>query len=396
MKDLLNNIYLNTPIKIKENVTPQNEIIVTFTDGAKVEILGNQNKTYRVEFIDAKRNVCEYATTINNNCWCKATKKYYIDWLIRIYSNDELIHEERLSLTDKDVYINIDSAALGDTIAWMPIADEFRKKHNCKLHLLTYKNSLFVDKYPEINFIKPGSILPAFYASYLIGLYYKDSDKVNYDMNPVDFKKISLQNIAASILGLEPIEVKPKLKDTPYDSTIFGKYVVIAPHASAHAKYWNYPNGWQIVIDYLNSIGYKVVMITSEPLNDQWHDSKLGGTLKNVIDKTGKIGLDDRMVDIKGADLFIGLGSGLSWLSWALGTKTMLISGFSEPYTEFNDCIRISTPHPFTCTGCFNKFRLDAGDWEWCPEFKNTPRMFECTKTITPEMIINEINKVLL
>lgn len=395
MKELLNNVYENTKIRI-DNEIIQNKINITFIDGAKVEILGVNEKTYRVEFIDSKRNICEYSTNIKNNCWCSVSKKYYIDWLIRIYTDNELIHEERLSLVDKDVYINIDSSALGDTIAWMPIADEFRKKHRCKLHLLTYKNSLFIDQYPEINFLKPGTLLPDFYANYSIGLYYKDGDKINYDMNPVDFGKVSLQNIAASILGLEPIEVKPRLKETPYDSTIFGKYVVIAPHASAHAKYWNYPNGWQIVIDYLNSIGYKVVMITSEPLNDEWHDSKLGGTLKNVVDKTGKIPLDDRMVDIKNAKLFIGLGSGLSWLSWALGTKTMLISGFSEPYTEFNDCIRISTPHPFTCTGCFNKHRLDAGDWEWCPEFKNTARMFECTKTITPEMIINEINKVLL
>jgi autotransporter strand-loop-strand O-heptosyltransferase len=396
MNDSLNNIYKNTEIKTHDIIIQHNKIFVTYTDGAKVEILGNEAKIYRVEFIDAQRNVCEYATTINNNCWCITTKKYYIDWLIRIYTNDELIYEERLSLVDKDVYINIDSSALGDTIAWMPIADEFRKKHGCKLHLLTHKNSLFVDKYPEINFIKPGTQLPRYYSNYSIGLYYKDGDKVNYDMNPTDFRKLSLQNMAASILGLEPMEVKPKLKDTPYDTTIFGKYVVIAPHASAHAKYWNYPNGWQIVIDYLNSIGYKVVMITSEPLNDEWHDSKLGGTLKNVIDKTGKGLLDDRMVDIKGAKLFIGLGSGLSWLSWALGTKTMLISGFSEPHTEFSDCIRVSTPHPFTCSGCFNRQKLDAGDWDWCPEFKNTPRMFECTKTITPEIIINEINKVLL
>jgi len=74
----------------------------------------------------------------------------------------------------------------------------------------------------------------------------------------------------------------------------------------------------------------------------------------------------------------------------------MLISGFSEKYTEFSDCIRIGTDKKYACHGCFNIHRLDAGDWEWCPEHKNTPRMFECTKTIKPETVINEINKVLL
>jgi hypothetical protein len=56
--------------------------------------------------------------------------------------------------------------------------------------------------------------------------------------------------------------------------------------------------GWQTVIDYLKDQGYKVVMITKERLGDDWHDSKLGGTLKGVIDKTGDYPIEDRMVQI--------------------------------------------------------------------------------------------------
>ena len=87
-----------------------------------------------------------------------------------------------------------------------------------------------------------------------------------------------------------------------------------------------HPKGWQTIIDYLNEKGYKVVMITGEPLGDEWHDSKLGGTLTGVINKTGyNIDLSDRMIDIRDAELFIGVGSGLSWLSWSIGTPTILI-----------------------------------------------------------------------
>ena len=138
-------------------------------------------------------------------------------------------------------------------------------------------------------------------------------------------------------------------------------------------------------------------MITSEKLGDNWHDSKLGGTLKGVIDKTGgHIDLKDRMIDIKNAEMFIGMGSGLSWISWAIGTPTVLISGFSYPISEFEDCVRIFTPEPEkTCNGCFNRHWLNPGDWEWCPEHKDTPRHFECTKTITTEMVINGIETVL-
>jgi autotransporter strand-loop-strand O-heptosyltransferase len=100
------------------------------------------------------------------------------------------------------------------------------------------------------------------------------------------------------------------------------------------------------------------------------------------------------MNDIVHASAFIGVGSGLSWLSWALGQKTVLISGFSEPYSEFTDCERIYTPSG-NCSGCFNREWLNPGDWEWCPEHKDTPRHFECTKSITPEMVIKSLQKVL-
>jgi autotransporter strand-loop-strand O-heptosyltransferase len=85
----------------------------------------------------------------------------------------------------------------------------------------------------------------------------------------------------------------------------------------------------------------------------------------------------------------------MSWLSWALETKTILISGFSEPYTEFEDCERIFTPDSDACSGCFNRHWLNPGDWEWCPDHQNTSRQFECTKTIKPEQVIVSIDKLL-
>jgi hypothetical protein len=100
------------------------------------------------------------------------------------------------------------------------------------------------------------------------------------------------------------------------------------------------------------------------------------------------------MEELLKSDVFIGLGSGLSWLSWTLRVPTILISGFSYNWAEMQDCIRIGTPAG-KCTGCFNRVRLDAGDWNWCPDQKNTPRQFECSRSITSEMVIKELQKVL-
>jgi autotransporter strand-loop-strand O-heptosyltransferase len=393
MKDKLIKIYNETEINHINTIFKPNVVNYTFINGPKVEILGNNSGEYYIEFINSDKNTVEYSTTITNNCWCKCNKEYYINWDIKVYQNGVLFSEHLFNLKDKHVYIALDSSAIGDTIAWFPIIDEFRKKHSCNVSVSTFKNDWFTDNYPDLTFINPGEVVYGIYAMYTIGWYYNDKE-INYDKIPINFRLHSLQETATSILGLDKIEIKPKINVINKNSNFKERYVVIAPHASAHAKYWNHKGGWQIVINYLNSIGYKVIMLTQEKLGDGWHDSKLDGTLTGVIDKTGNIPMQDRFTDILNADLFIGVGSGLSWVSWALGTKTILISGFSYPYSEFTDCVRLFNDDNNICGGCFNRHWLNPGDWEWCPDHKSTERMFECTKTINPLTVINSINQL--
>jgi FkbM family methyltransferase len=107
-----------------------------------------------------------------------------------------------------------------------------------------------------------------------------------------------------------------------------------------------------------------------------------GGNLQEVIN------------DLSECEFFIGLGSGLSWLAWACELPVVLISGFSEKWAETTlNTYRVINEN--VCHGCFNSERLNAGDWNWCPLHKNTDRMFECTKRISTDMVIKEINKIM-
>jgi autotransporter strand-loop-strand O-heptosyltransferase len=395
MKDLLIREYTNTQILNIESKKPQNTFNVNFVNGAFLEVIGPLEEEYVVKFINSKTKRVIHESTIGNNMWTRANIKYCINWKVEVYNKGNIVFEHKWNPQGKRVYIHLDSGALGDTLAWFPYVEEFRKTFMCNVICSTFHNDWFEENYPEIKFIKPGSQVDDLYAMYTIGWFYDDK-KVVYDKIPIDFKKYPLQQTASEILGLKYVEVKPIVTTLDKKTDIEGDYVIIAPHASAHAKYWNHSGGWQTVIDYLNNNGYKVVILTAEPLGDEWHDSKLGGTLYGVIDKTGyNIVLEDRMVDIRDAKLFIGVGSGLSWLSWALNTPTIMISGFSYPYTEFQDCERIYPEDPKTCRGCFNRKWLDPGDWEWCPDHKDTPRQFECTKTIKPDQVIVSIKKLL-
>jgi len=394
MRDILIKEYKNTKILNIKTKDAKNTFNVNFVNGAFLEVLGPVEEEYDLKFINTKTNRVIHQSTIKNNMWTRTNIKYCINWKIEVYSNNSLVFEYKWNPEGKRVYIHLDSGALGDTLAWFPYVEEFRKTFKCSVICSTFHNDWFEGNYPDLEFVKPGTEVKDIYAMYNIGWFY-DGKNVVFDKIPIDFKKYPLQQTASEILGLKYSEVKPLINSPKKKTSTKGNYVVIAPHASAHAKYWNHPNGWQTVIDYLNSKDYKVVMLTQELLGDDWHDSKLGGTLTGVINNTGDLPLQDRMVDIRDAKAFIGVGSGLSWLSWALKTPTVMISGFSYPYTEFQDCERVYSKDPKICQGCFNRKWLDPGDWEWCPDHKDTPRQFECTKTITPEQVIASINKLL-
>jgi autotransporter strand-loop-strand O-heptosyltransferase len=391
IKEYNNIIQLNLPYK-----TNSNKFNCHFLNGAFLEILGSESKKYTIKFIDMLDDKTIYETEITNNMWTKPGIEYFIKWRIEVYDkeNNELVFEHNYNAQNKKVYIHLESSAIGDTLAWFPFIEEFRKKHQCHVVCSTFHNEWFEKEYPELEFVNPGTEVHDLYAMYNIGWFYDNKEVVKTKI-PIDFKQHPLGETASSVLGLKYIETKPKVTVPNKSKQIDGKYVVIAPHASTHAKYWNHKGGWQTIIDYLNEQGYKVVMITHESLGDKWHDSKLGGKLINLVDKTGNYPLEDRMVDIKHADAFIGVGSGLSWLAWSIGTPVILISGFSLPYSEFTDCERIFNYDANVCTGCFNKHWLNPGDWEWCPENKNTYKQFECTKTIKPSRVIESLNKVL-
>jgi autotransporter strand-loop-strand O-heptosyltransferase len=357
------------------------EYIIDFVNGAKVEILGKTKIQFDIEFIDKKTDIIDYKTTINTNNWSKASAQYYKDWKINIKSKGELLVEHDIDLKNKNVLVQLDSKSIGDTIAWFPYIEEFRKKHQCEMFCITHWNKWFIEEYPNVTFLNPGESVKPLYAKYSIG-WFAPWDK---SKNPNDYKKIPLQKTASDILGLEYKEIVPKITIPEGVRPIKEKYVCIAQYSTANAKHWHYPfinsnKGWQIIVDWLNVQGYKVMVISKQ---------KTG--LKNIIDKTGDFPIEHRINELKWCEFFIGIGSGLSWLAWAIGKKVIMISGFSSPICEFQS--NNFGVHNFNvCNGCFNRHEFDRGNWNWCPEHENdVDRHFECTKNITPEMVIDRI-----
>jgi autotransporter strand-loop-strand O-heptosyltransferase len=381
-------IYNNLKKNKNNIVEVKNKVIVHFVKGPYVEIKGNIDSEYTVKFIDNKTGKVHYSTNIKNNCWCKCSIEYFVEWKIVIYQNDKIWYEYVYNAKGKRVYIAMDSKALGDSLAWVSYVEEFRKQHGCEVITSTFMNHMFEERYPNVKFVEPGKAVENLYAMYCVGLFYNDDSSINFFKNPIDPKTQTMQKMCSDILGLDFKEVKTLIKkrNVKIDSNL--KQVCIGVFGTAQSKFWNNPTGWQDVVDWLNERGYTVKLVSKEG------DDYMGNKLPKGITKHPNGPLELVMDEMLKSKAFIGIGSGLSWLSWSLNVPTVLISGFSYDWAEMKDCYRVAAPKG-KCEGCFNRIRLDAGDWNWCPDHKGTERQFECTKSITSEMVIKELQKFL-
>jgi len=278
--------------------------------------------------------------------------------------------------------VQFKSRSLGDSLGWIPYVEEFRKQNDCDVYCFTFNNALYEKSYPEIKFISDIEECHGFDKTYNIG-WLKDT--------PREVKRKNLQYTASYYLNLEHKEIKPRVDIKNKKRTIEGKYVCIAVQSTAQAKYWNNPKGWEQTVKYLNSLGYSVVCIDKH--SSFGKDEKMNFMPNGVIDKTGDLPLQDRITDIYNCEFFIGLGSGLSWLAWALGKEVILISGFSDPESEFYTPYRVINRE--VCNSCWNKEEFDKGNWNWCPYHEGAEREFECSKEITFEMVKKQIDRLL-
>jgi len=375
-KDVINDFverkpWLNKPKK-------QNRINVTYIDGPKVEILGDEEEEYFIEFIDGSTNKVVHSDNITTGMWTSCSRKYYTPWIIKV--NGEIVDEFKLE--SETVLISLESGSLGDTLAWSPYAVELQKKHNCNVVLSTHHNHFFkgLKEYENIKFITPGESVGC-KVVYRIG-WFKDENGTweKFDSYPNRVNTIPLQQTATDILGLEYKEVNHGVNFSKGEKPIEKEYVVFGPNATAGCKEWTYEN-WVSLSKLIKELGYEVVTLTQKPFNIEGVTNVWGEPFKVVANY------------LYHAKAFIGLGSGLSWFNWALNKHTHMINGFAKEGHEFsNNITRIYNPD--TCIYCWNDevFTFDAGDWDWCPVYKGTKNQHICQKSITPLQVFNTLD----
>jgi autotransporter strand-loop-strand O-heptosyltransferase len=389
-------------INVYENIKKNNKSIKTnavfkysFNDNAKIEVDNpiDTEQSFHVTFYNIDDNSIKYETDLKHNWWGSCNFTYYIPYEVHIKDNktNELVETYKFNLKNKKVLVEYESFSLGDQLAWMPIIEQFRKKHECDLYVKLPLKNIFESKYPEIKFVNNNKYVSDVFATYKLG-FYVDENGTNNDRCKSDPRKQPLQKIASDYLGL-PYEpelplIDFKVKERPLKK----RYVTIATQSTCQAKYWNNKGGWEKVVEYLKSKNFEVICIDKHKVFGNGKDY-VNNMPSNALDYTGDKPLEDRMNQIYHSEFFIGLPSGLSWLAWAVKKPVVLISGFSYPYTEFETPYRVQNHS--VCTGCWNDSLFDKGDWKWCPK-SDKREEFECTKQITPKMVIDVIDQLLI
>lgn len=381
------------------------KIRVSFCDGCHVQIICPIKLCYRVVISDSESILLDISTSKSLISYEPHSINYkFIRYKVDVYFNNTLIFTEQLNLKGRKVKINFDSTALGDNIAWISQVDRFQKIHQCELYVNCQYKNLFENVYTNLHFndceslsFSSGTIIPGlngscknFFCFHLpCNCYYASYDLGFYALQP-HLRTESLSKIASDMLGLEYEEIRPKIFVQEKDRVHKKPYVCIAVQSTAQYKYWNHSQGWQKVCEYLISKGYDVICIDKE--DNFGKDGYVNSCPSGIINKTGNLPLQDRITDILHCDFFIGLGSGLSWLAWALGRPVILISGFSNPNTEFTNPYRVFNPN--VCNSCWNDITVEPhshNGWSYCPRKKN----FECSSLITPEMVFEKIDNII-
>ena len=393
MKDRLIDVYENTEHKSVNKIEMISPTLdVNMREGNPIVTMNcEEGKKYNVVFKNQKTGEIPFSAVLPNNHWASVNEKYFIPWLIYIENieNGEVIFEYDLlnEIQTRKTHVYFDSNSIGDNMAWMPAVEEFRKTYGIQnLTCATFFNNLFEQNYSDISFKEPNTGFDDFEIQYRIPWLEKGQ------FSPLDCRETSLQNVCASILGCDGMkEVPAKITVKEKETLLKKPYVAIGMQSTAQAKYWNNPGAWEKLTEYIQKKGYDVVFVDKhEHFGKEPH---MNSNPPNAIKRNERT-LDQTIATIAGSEFFIGIGSGLSWISWALNKEVILISGFSQPFSEFETkCTRIINTD--VCHGCYNRVKLDPSNWTWCPDHEGTDRMFECTKNISVETVCNAVDNVI-
>ncbi|MBQ7515366.1 MAG: autotransporter strand-loop-strand O-heptosyltransferase [Schwartzia sp.] len=313
-----------------------------------------------------------------------SVEKYYIHWQVEVYRDGAPVFAHVFDPRGQKVRLHFNSNLIGDMLAFLPYVPYAKALYQADVYYT------IDDCMEEIcHRLLPGFRRQKQAEEDTYATFYFNACLDFPGGAPIDGRMIPMTQTGQIILGGD--RPAPKLKWRPAPRSIGEPYVCIGVQASSIGKGWLYPGGWDEVVRYLKGIGYRVLCIDKEkrfPEDDYSIEMPAAAE-----DFTGNRPLIERADMLHHAAFFIGLSSGLSWLSWTVDCPVVMICGFSLTWYEFPTPYRVY--NRLACNGCYNDPRVN---WQngGCP--RQTPGsegMFCCSKSITPRMVIAAIDRLM-
>lgn len=343
-------------------------------NGIRLKV-SQKNEDHYELLISNKSGGALYSDGFHGEGECGLTTHCYFPARYSVNKNGKVLLSGDTFLDEDSTFVVVMSNGLGDNLAGIGYLEDFRKLHQCNIKCYTYYASLFKQSFPEIEFLEMPKLKAGEVFNFSLKAPYKFLLQAYQTPFP-NWRTVPLQKVMTDQLGMDYYYRKLNLK-IEGEIRPKNRYVCISTGSTLYCKEWQYETGWGEVCECLIENGYTVIDCCQNPAVEiegvtQWKDK--------TIYETAQL--------IKNCDFFIGLSSGISWLAWSLNRPVFMISGFSDEFHEF-PCFRIQNKS--VCHGCFHdtSFEYNTKDPEWCPRSKN----FECTKEITPEMVIDRIKK---
>jgi autotransporter strand-loop-strand O-heptosyltransferase len=295
----------------------------------------------------------------------------------RSYTENELVHysqrnPEISNFEGCEILIHLDSFCVGDTICFGSFLEAFLDHHKPKkVFVTTFFPNFFESNDPRIEFVP---------ATSKANLSVDKHINVGYDKNNPLHTIGGLFYAARETMFIPNWSQPSSRYMIPTHKKRQPKKIVIAPESLKLIARWDYPKGWQTVVDHFLQRGYQIYNVSYEDY------IKLDG----VINYNGFDDINVSLGHILESCVFVGLSSGLAWLAWAYQIPVVMISGFTKEHNEF-PCYRVS--NKYGCNGCFNVIPQVVNE---CPIFIGTERQNECQRIfITPDMVIEKIEQAI-
>ena len=272
------------------------------------------------------------------------------------------------------VLVEIDSNSLGDTIGAAAVISKYQIQTGNSVSVVCNYKDIRIKSYPNLKLMGKNEALDQNYDKIICTKYKFNVPLLNGYAQDFDINVDGVIPLVDNVGGNRPIK---------------NKYVCIGVHSTAQCKYWNYPDGWNILCKMLRKKGLTPVVVEKDELFGI--SESMNDLPKNAVKKVG-MPFNDVINYIEHCEFYIGLSSGLSWVAQGLGKPTVIISNVTSKDNEFIDSNTLRIYDESICHGCIHTHDFDSGDWLWCPIYRNDQeKRHLCTKLITPEDVMTKI-----